>query len=89
MTNVYEIRATKRARQLAEIAVACARLEQRKCKCGCGIKYRVFPESELIYGTTKCAQKAGWKPKYRFEPPFDHTRRWVWVTPGIDAPACA
>lgn len=89
ISNVYQMRRTKRKRQLAEIKVACARLVERKCKCGCSLKFRVFPESELVYGSASCAQKAGWRPRWRFEPAYDESRRWVWITAGIDAPQYA
>jgi hypothetical protein len=85
----FEQRAIARANQLAEIALACLRLEERKCKCGCGIKFRVFPESELVYGSHVCAQAAGWRPKYRFEPEYQMDRRWIIHAIGISAPACA
>jgi hypothetical protein len=88
VSNVFEFRRAARRKQLREIAEACKLLEDRTCKCGCGIKFRVLPDSELVYGTDQCAKKAGWRPKYLFGPGgvYQIDRRWVWHTPGISAP---
>ena len=81
-----KLAAAARRKQVREIEEKAKELVERKCKCGCELKFRVLPTSIHIYGSRWCAIQSGFKFKNAFNDDGAHSvRRWIIPDMGITA----